>query len=864
MSALSVAAVVVSHAKPDYLKSTIAGVTSQSLRPKHIIVVETASDPQSMELTRAAGLQLITPGDLSLGAAISAALAALPKDFGWVWLLHEDSAPEVGALFSLAQAAEVSPSVALIGPKLLHWEERSRVQQLGLTATRTGKPFLPVANEYDQGQHDTIADALATSSAGMLIAVEAWDRLGGFEENTPVYAADLELGLRARAAGYRVMIEPSARLYHAGLSMQGERDRSWTGGSRYVARSKAHIHIATTLLPLPAVVALYLAMPLIVLASIPFHLWSKRPGRILGQLRGWLWAWGTAPHRFAARQKTRSFGSLNAARSLLATSKQLRQRRLDALIELPDEPKGNNGIFASNQAWFAFVPLILSFGLWPQGGAYYQGLLPISKSWTELFGATAVTGLLSGYGAAAPSDPFNWALLGISAISPLGADWAIPLWLFAAPTLAFFVAWQFSGLFSPRPFIRTLVGLGYALSPLLLGSALRADLVTVTALIFAPLVLLFGYRAVKSQTNARALRWAGLLTISFFALAVSSPAVAMLLAVYLMALGVWHFRRSHLMVLSLIPAALALWNWVSFWITQDSWVVGLQSSWAQAQPLELGIAAWSIYLLAALVLAGLGVVSERTATYAAGLMLLVGLGALGYLISFSSTVAFGLATLIALAIAASGLRASGKALAAVGAVALLLISGSGVWQALNTPRLLTSEARLMPALVIAQSAANSGDVLTLKITQGEEVEAELIWGDGNQFEQRGLASKYLTSEVRAPDVAQLTAGLLAGNGDGLQTLIQDLGISFVLLHAEDPVVQGQSEVAISSLEYLQPAGSSEFGLLWRTEVESTALPDVSDDPLKQEVIWSLAIAALLALPTPAVVRGYRRSKRGER
>ncbi len=170
----------------------------------------------------------------------------------------------------------------------------------------------------------------------------------------------------------------------------------------------------------------------------------------------------------------------------------------------------------------------------------------------------------------------------------------------------------------------------------------------------------------------------------------------------------------------------------------------------------------------------------------------------------------------------------------------------------------------MPALVIAQSAANSGDVLTLKITQAEQVEAELIWGDGNQLEQRGLATAYLTSDVRSQDVAQLTAGLLAGNGDGLQALLQDLGISFVLLHAEDPAVQGQSEVAISSLEYLQPAGSSEFGLLWRTEVESKELPEVSDDPLKQQVIWSLAVAALLALPTPAVVRGYRRSKRGER
>ena len=864
MSALSVAAVVVSHAKPDYLRATISGVTSQSLRPKHIIVVETASDPESLEIARVAGLQLITPGDLPLGAAVSAAIEALPKDFGWIWLLHDDSAPEVGALHALAQAAEISPSVALIGPKLLHWDERSRVQQLGLTATKTGKPFLPVADEYDQGQHDSIADALATSSAGMLIAKEAWQRLGGLDDSSPVYAADLELGLRARAAGYRVMIEPSARVFHAGLSMRGERDRSWTQGSRYVARSKAHIHTATTLLPMPLVVGLYLAMPILVLLGIPYHLWTKRPGRIFGQLRGWLWAWGTLPERLKARNKTRSFGSLAAARSLLATSKQLRQRRLDALIELPDEPRPTTGIFISNQAWFALAPLLLTFSLWPQGGSYFAGLLPISKDWTELFESTASVGLLNGYGLQAPSDPFNWILLALSSLSPLGAEWAISLWLFAAPTLAFFAAWQFAARFIDRPILRTAVGLGYSLSPFVLGSALSADLVTVTALLFAPLVLLFGLRAAKSRTNARALRWAGLLTIALFALSVSSPAMAGLSALYLVGLGVAHPRRAHLMLLPMAPAALALWNWFGFWVEQGRWHIGLQASWAEPPALDLELALWSGYLVAALAIAGLGIFGQRSARYLAGLLLLVGSLALGYLLGVSSSAFFGLAVLIALTLGLTAVTVSAKALAALSSATLLAVISVGVWQVFETPRPLAKDARLMPALVIAQSAANSGDVLTLKITQADQVEAELIWGDGLQFEQRGLASLYLQADNRAQEIAQLTAALLAGNGDGANELIKALGVSFILLNAQDPAALGQSEVAISSLDFLQPAGNSEFGLLWRTEVTSAPAPETRDDPLRQEVIWSLGIAALLALPTPAVVRGYRRSKRGER
>ncbi len=101
MSALSVAAVVVSHGRPDYLKASLSALSAQSLRPKHVIVVETAADSESMELARAAGFQLITPGDIQFGAAVNAAIDALPKDFGWLWLLHEDAVAEVSALEQL-------------------------------------------------------------------------------------------------------------------------------------------------------------------------------------------------------------------------------------------------------------------------------------------------------------------------------------------------------------------------------------------------------------------------------------------------------------------------------------------------------------------------------------------------------------------------------------------------------------------------------------------------------------------------------------------------------------------------------------------------------------------------------------------
>ena len=127
MATLSVAALVVSHKQPDYLRQTLQGLQSQSLRPDQVMVIETARDEESIQIAKTFGYGCITPGELRLGAAIEAGKAALSSQPGWLWILHDDSKPEPNALEQLAKAAEISPSLAIIGPKLLQWDEPTRV-----------------------------------------------------------------------------------------------------------------------------------------------------------------------------------------------------------------------------------------------------------------------------------------------------------------------------------------------------------------------------------------------------------------------------------------------------------------------------------------------------------------------------------------------------------------------------------------------------------------------------------------------------------------------------------------------------------------------------------------------------------------
>ena len=142
----------------------------------------------------------------------------------WLWLLHDDAAPEPDALLRLLELAETTPSVAVLGPKVRDWEDPRLLLEVGLTIDYAGRVETGLERrEFDQGQHDAVRDVLAVGSAGMLIRRDVWDELGGFDARLPIFRDDIDFGWRANAAGYRVVVAPASRLRHVRASAAGRR-----------------------------------------------------------------------------------------------------------------------------------------------------------------------------------------------------------------------------------------------------------------------------------------------------------------------------------------------------------------------------------------------------------------------------------------------------------------------------------------------------------------------------------------------------------------------------------------------------------------------------------------------------------------
>ncbi|QCX28209.1 glycosyltransferase family 2 protein [Nocardioides jishulii] len=232
---MTVSAVLISHDGARWLPNVLEGMRSQHRPADRCLAVDTGSKDESRGLlVEAFGEDSVVdlPVSTSFPAAVRAALDALPPadEDEWIWLLHDDSAPDHEALAWLLAASQEYPDVEIFGPKLREWPSLRRLLELGVTISGTGRRETGLERgEYDQGQHDQEREVLAVNTAGMLVRRRVLEELGGFDERLPLFGNDVDFGWRAARAGHRTYVVPQAVVFHAEAASRGTRRTALTG-----------------------------------------------------------------------------------------------------------------------------------------------------------------------------------------------------------------------------------------------------------------------------------------------------------------------------------------------------------------------------------------------------------------------------------------------------------------------------------------------------------------------------------------------------------------------------------------------------------------------------------------------------------
>ena len=913
---MRVVAVVVSKDQPLYLQNALDALSKQSFRLERVLVVDSSTMEETKPVLDNFVSQSSKHAVLSiLDKASFAELSALAikqvlegfenLDDVAIWLLHDDTVPEIHALAELVRALEVSPLVAVASPKQVAIENPKLIVQQGLTLTKSLKPFSLVNDELDQKQHDYMSDVLAVSSNAMLIRANSWIELGGYSLTAPELATDIDLGIRTHQLGSRVVVVPTARVRHAELSLQGKREKSWLGGSVKFALAKATNHLRLSHAPIFLAFLYWLGLPVISIAQVVWLLLVKRPDRILFTLRANLWAFLTV----RARLRDRHSISLKPLRVLFANSAQVRSRSRLALetaeqksnLENFDETTPTRGsitqvgFIASGGLWIMLGLTALSYKFFPLGQAAIGGFaLPLSDSWLQLFAHAGASFQHIGLGLAAASDPFNWVLLAIGSITFWSPNLALSVLLLIAKPLAFMGAWRLLSTVTVRNSIKIPLALAYTLWPALTLSQSQGNYPAVVFAITLPWLLFSLARAgrlglsssVRSdQQNVSWIAAAGLLVAVSLA---SAPSALLPLLVVGLVFAYLGRTRIRALVFIALPAVVITLPYYFDQIFTNKKPLGIFADPTVSFPTEplavmeavlssdkffgwfslglvvLGViavasrvrAVFGIWFLALLVLANLWFINSIA--FPAGGVSSIFLEPTEQVFDSStpSVMLFVVLVISAIALWLESLTRAGVRKILVSAIFLAAATPLAVVSAMTTSQVNFVDSRNLPAIFSAEAAAGSNLRLLVLSSNGDQsFTAEEISPQGIKLD--GISTAYRLNEknlepeadIKA-SITELVANMVSANGKSISQKLQARQYGYVLVPNRPG--NGDLGVALNSVAELDQVGTTEFGQLWRVKK-----PFISNRYIEQSLLSitkSVQLAVLLgfvllALPT---------------
>lgn len=157
------------------------------------------------------------------GSAVN--LVAERTSSPWLVLANADTAPRPGAIEALIEAAAADPGAGVLAPRLVLPDGCTQHSVFAFPTVLFTLLFnaglfhlngrlsdrLAIAGKWDSTRARRVPWAVG---AFLLVRREAWDDVHGFDPRQWMYAEDLDLGWRMRAAGWATRYEPRAVVDH--------------------------------------------------------------------------------------------------------------------------------------------------------------------------------------------------------------------------------------------------------------------------------------------------------------------------------------------------------------------------------------------------------------------------------------------------------------------------------------------------------------------------------------------------------------------------------------------------------------------------------------------------------------------------
>jgi len=184
-----------------------------------IVVVDNGSVDGSQEEIRRThpGVTLLETGtNLRYAGGNNAGIRlALEKGADQIMLLNNDTTVDPEFLGALTDTLQLSADTGIVAPKILYSAKPGCVWYAGGEISFwTGTMHHRGIRENDDGRFDLPCETGYASGCCLLAKKSTVERIGLLDESYFMYSEDADWCMRARRAGFRIMYEPRARIWH--------------------------------------------------------------------------------------------------------------------------------------------------------------------------------------------------------------------------------------------------------------------------------------------------------------------------------------------------------------------------------------------------------------------------------------------------------------------------------------------------------------------------------------------------------------------------------------------------------------------------------------------------------------------------
>lgn len=214
MSFEKVTVAVITYNGEKILEECLSAIKSLDYPDYEVMVVDNHSTDQSVNLVREKFPEVkVLEMDENRGPNPARNVAILKSKTNYVFLIDDDTILTSHCLSILMNAKNVIPDVAVCHPRIIYYDDRTRIQQEGAEVHYIGAAI--VKNE-DASIKNTSTESVPTGAASgaLLVDREKALHIGLFDEDYFFGWTDGQFTFRLTASGLKCLSVPRAIVYH--------------------------------------------------------------------------------------------------------------------------------------------------------------------------------------------------------------------------------------------------------------------------------------------------------------------------------------------------------------------------------------------------------------------------------------------------------------------------------------------------------------------------------------------------------------------------------------------------------------------------------------------------------------------------